>query len=122
GLDLRDNPRRPAHGTAMGAALWRYSPGDDRFAPFTRLIVNVRGYRQVGPPRHVLAAQLTGSWTWTPEPGAMPYSLLQSLGGSKALRSFHSFRFRGRHLTALSIESRWRAREWLELVPFLDVG
>ena len=52
----------------------------------------------------------------------MPFFLERSLGGSRTLRGFDSFRFRGPRLATVSVEYRCEVMGPFELAAFYDAG
>lgn len=121
-LDGRDDRRRPTMGGVLNVAAWRYQSRSDAFASFTRLWLDARAYRMLLSRRHVLAARVLGSHTISSDTGDLPFQLAHHLGGSRVMRSFPSYRFRGRTLVTGTIESRWRVWRMHELVLFVDAG
>ena len=52
----------------------------------------------------------------------VPYYMLPSLGGSRTLRGYTSFRFRGENRLATSIEFRWTPARLMDMAVFYDAG
>jgi hypothetical protein len=130
--DTRSEPGAPDDGEFAAAAVRRFSAADmpaalapgataPRDLSFTRLTVDVRGYRTLLSPRGVLAARGLVSTDLTGD-GATPFYLQQAIGGGETLRGFHSYRFADQALAHVSVEYRWRAHRFVEIAPFLDVG
>jgi hypothetical protein len=122
GIDMRDSRRRPTMGGVLNLAAWRYQSRTDAVASFTRLWLDARTYRMMWSRRHVLAARVLGSYTFLPDTGDYPFQLAHHMGGSRVMRSFPSYRFRGQHLTTGTLETQWRVWRKHELVGFVDVG
>lgn len=120
--DTRTDPGVPEDGEMAGVSLRRFSASDSPALSFTRLTLDVRGYRQLLSPRGVFAARGLVSTDLTGDNGATPFYLQQALGGGESLRGFHSYRFADQALAHLSIEYRWRAHRYVEIAPFLDTG
>jgi hypothetical protein len=121
-VDRRDSRRRPTMGAVLNLAAWRYQSRTDEAASFSRLWFDARTYRMLWSKRHVLAARVLGSYTFLPTTGEFPFQLAHHMGGSKVMRSFPSYRFRGQYLTTGTLETQWRVWRKHELVLFMDVG
>jgi outer membrane protein assembly factor BamA len=52
----------------------------------------------------------------------VPYYLLPSLGGSRNVRGYSTFRFRDRHRILSSVEYRWTPSRFLDMALFYDAG
>jgi hypothetical protein len=122
GIDKRDSRRRPTMGGVLNLAAWRYQSRSDEAASFTRVWFDARTYRMMWSRRHVLAGRVLGSYTFLPDAGEFPFQLAHHMGGSKVMRSFPSYRFRGQYLTTGTLETQWRVWRKHELVGFIDVG
>jgi hypothetical protein len=120
-VDRRDSPHLATKGFRVDALVRRFESQAAGHPSFTRLSFDVRGYRALSA-RHVLAARVLGSASVGAGPSGVPFYLMESLGGSRALRSFDSYRLRGERLLAVSVESRWRVSRRIEVTPFLDAG
>jgi outer membrane protein assembly factor BamA len=71
---------------------------------------------------HVLAINVLASADRTPGSSPPPFYLQSWLGGSRTLRGFPNYRFRGESLAHVAVEYRWQAARFLEIAPFVDVG
>jgi hypothetical protein len=124
--DTRDRVDTPTRGAFMAMVVRRFVPldgaGGAGDAGFTRVTVDGRAFRALGSPRHVAAVRLLASRDLHAEDGAAAFYLLGWLGGSHALRGVGSYRYRGDALAHVSLEYRWRAVDWLDVVPFVDAG
>ena len=89
---------------------------------FVRVAIDVRGFRAVGSPRHVLAARVVASADAVPDGGRVPFALQQTLGGTNTLRGYSSYRLRGERLAHVTVESRWQVWRRVDVVPFVDAG
>jgi hypothetical protein len=123
-VDTRNPVRFPTSGVFIGAALWRFVPLDAHSESFTRGAIDWRAYRAFVPGRdsHVVAARLLASLDQAPNHSPVPFYLQRWLGGSQSLRGYESYRFRGQAVVHLSLEHRWRAARFIEIVPFVDAG
>jgi outer membrane protein assembly factor BamA len=69
----------------------------------------------VGSPRHLIALRQVASLDRPDAGSSVPFFLQATLGGSKMLRGYSSFRFRDDKLLALAGEYRFELRPSLEL-------
>jgi len=121
-LELRDEPRNPHRGAALGVAFSRF---DDRHASafeFNRLIADAREYIALGSNRHVVALRQVTSLTEPDAGRRVPFYMQSTLGGSTLLRGYSSVRFRGDKLLALEGEYRFELRPKIELALIYEAG
>lgn len=120
--DNRDNTDMPTRGGYFGVAVWQLVPVNTDAKSITRIAVDWREYRSIVGDRHVAAVRLLASADRNGRGSQTPFYLQYSLGGSRSLRGFPSYRFRGAALTHLSAEYRWRATRFVEVAAFVDAG
>ena len=120
--DTRQEPGVPENGRLIGISLRRFVAVNAPELAFTRVTVEVRGYERAFSTRGVVAARALVSSDLTRVNGSTPFYLQQSLGGGDTLRGFHSYRFPDQVLAHATVEYRWRAHRYAELVPFFDAG
>ncbi len=120
--DTRSEPSAPQDGGMAGVSVRRFSASEISALSFTRLTLDLRGYRRLLSPRGVLAARGLVSTDLTGDTGRTPFFLQQALGGGETLRGFHSYRFADQSLAHVSVEYRWRAHRYVEIAPFFDTG
>ena len=109
-------------GWIADATVTHFASRRDNASSFTRSAVDLRVFRQVGAERHTAAVRFLASADTASTPNRVPYYLQQTLGGSSTMRALDSYRLRGTRLVSLNLESRWRVRSFLEVVPFVDIG
>ena len=121
-LDRRDRAGNPHRGGLVAVAATRFDErGGDAFT-FDRFAADARGFVPLGSPQRVLAVRGLLS-TDRPAAGArVPFYLQESLGGSRTLRGFPNFRFRGRKVALVQAEYRWETWPALEFALFADAG
>lgn len=117
----RDAPGAPRRGHLGTISVLRFEPVGAHGPSITRLNLDGRLYRPVGPSS-VVATRLLLAQDWTADGAPTPFYLQQTLGGSDTLRGFSSYRFRDQALVHGSIEYRHMVRPFLELAGFLDAG
>jgi hypothetical protein len=121
-LELRDEPRNPHRGAALGVAFSRF---DDRHAnayEFNRVLVDAREYIPLGSNRHVIALRQVTSLTKPDAGSRVPFYMQSTLGGSAFLRGYSSVRFRGDKLLVLEGEYRFELRPKIELALIYEAG
>jgi hypothetical protein len=121
-LELRDEPRNPHRGAALGVAFSRF---DDRHAnayEFNRVLVDAREYIPLGSNRHVIALRQVTSLTEPDAGSRVPFYMQSTLGGSAFLRGYSSVRFRGDKLLVLEGEYRFELRPKIELALIYEAG
>ena len=121
-LELRDEPRNPHRGAALGVAFSRF---DDRHASafeFNRVIVDAREYIALGSNRHVVALRQVTSLTRPDAGSRVPFYMQSSLGGGTLLRGYSSVRFRGDKLLALEAEYRFELHPKIELALIYEAA
>ena len=121
-VDHRNERPRPAGGWLVQAAATGYRGVSAASPSFVRAGLDLRGFRPIGPPRHILAARLLASADVTARGQGVPYYLQQTLGGTNSLRGYTSYRLRGERLVHATVESRWQIHHRLDVVPFVDAG
>jgi len=120
-LDRRDAAEAPTRGFRVNGLVRHFAAQTGNHASFTRASVDVRAFSQLSD-RHVAAFRLLGSVTRGAGQEGVPFYLMDSLGGGRTMRGFHSYRLRGNRLLTGSVESRWRVHKYLEVAPFVDAG
>jgi hypothetical protein len=121
-LDRRDQPANPHRGGMIALAVGRFDERGGREYDFDRLSGDARAYLPLGSPQRVLALRTLASSDRAKGGGRVPFYLQQALGGSRTLRGYPSFRFRGEKLLLLQAEYRWELWPALELALFADAG
>jgi outer membrane protein assembly factor BamA len=105
---------------AVAATRFHERGGSD--FTFDRVAGDARGYASLGSPQRVLALRALASVDRPAAGSRVPFYLQEALGGSRTLRGYHSFRFRGEKLLLLQAEYRWETWPALEFALFADVG
>jgi hypothetical protein len=122
-LDFRDEPDLPSKGTFAGIGLWRaWTPTADGAPGWSRFVTDVRHFVSVPTPKQVLAFRLLMSTTLGGGAVPTPFYLQPTIGGSKSLRGFGSYRLRGDAVWGGTVEYRLQAHKWIQIAPFVDVG
>ena len=123
-FDFRDRPHLTTSGTFASVAIWHASPrtSEAQDAGWSRLVTEIRHFQTLHGEKHVLALRGLLSTRLGDVTTPTPFFLQQTLGGSKTLRGFGSYRLRGDALWSATAEYRWRAHRWVEVAPFIDLG
>jgi hypothetical protein len=121
-LELRDEPRNPHRGAAVGIAFSRFDDRHGDAFEFNRVIVDAREYIALGSNRHVVALRQVTSLTEPDTGSRVPFYMQSTLGGSAFLRGYSSVRFRGDKLFALEGEYRFEPHPKVELALIYEAG
>lgn len=122
-VDWRDRPGNPHRGGALNLSATRFvDRGGGGAYRFNRFTLDARQFFSLGSPQRVLALHVLSQVSEADEGSRVPFYLQDALGGTRTLRGFDTFRFRGDKVLALSAEYRWEAFPPLELAVFWDAG
>lgn len=121
-VDRRDTPRNPHRGGMLALAATRFDERGGGEFTFDRFAGDARGYASLGSPQRVLAVRALASFDRVAEGRRVPFYLQETLGGTRTLRGYDDFRFRGEKLLLLQAEYRWETWPALELALFVDAG
>jgi hypothetical protein len=121
-LDGRDQPANPHRGGMIAVAAARFDERGGREFDFDRVAADARAYLSLGSPQRVLAVRTLASSDRARGGGRVPFYFQPALGGSRTLRGYSSFRFRGEKLLLLQAEYRWELWPALEVALFADAG
>lgn len=122
-VDFRDQPGNPHRGGALNLSAMRFvDRGGGGSYRFNRYTLDARQFVSLGSPQRVLALRVITELSEADEGSRVPFYLQDALGGSRTLRGFETFRFRGDKVLALSAEYRWEAFPPVELAVFWDAG
>jgi hypothetical protein len=115
----RGNPRR---GGWYQVRYHAYKDQDlDRYS-FDRVDVDLQQYFPFLNDRRVIALHALVSTSTVDAGQVYPFYLQPTLGGSRSLRGFRSYRFRGEHLLLLQAEYRFEIFPALDAALFYDAG
>ena len=120
--DHRDQPRDPHSGTFVEASLARYQQRGAGSSSFDRFSLDARQYFPLGSERHVLALRGLLAFDSTQGGDTVPFFLERTLGGSRTLRGYAQYRFRGPKMATVSAEYRYEVKGPFELAAFYDGG
>jgi hypothetical protein len=121
-LELRDEPGNPHRGVSLGVAFSRFDDRKGNAFQWNRAIVDLREYIPLGSNRHVVALRQVTSLDDPDAGSSVPFYMQSTLGGSRYLRGYPSFRFRDERALALVAEYRFELRPKVELALFYDAG
>ena len=121
-LELRDEPRNPHRGAALGVSFSRFDDRHGKAFEFNRVIVDAREYVPLGSNRHVIALRQVASLTEPDAGSRVPFYMQSTLGGSAFLGGYSSARFRGDKLLALQGEYRFELHRKIELALIYEAG
>jgi hypothetical protein len=121
-FDRRDVADRPSRGVYVQGSWGHYAQPDGVGLRFDRVAFDARGYLPLGSSRDVIALRGLASADLGADAGRVPYFLQETLGGSRTLRGYESFRVRGPRLLAFDVEYRRGLGHGLDAVAFYDAG
>jgi len=121
-LELRDEPRNPHRGAALGVAFSRFDDRHGNVFEFNRVLVDAREYIPLGSNRHVVALRQVTSLAEPDAGSRVPFYMQSTLGGSTFLRGYSSVRFRGEKVLALEGEYRFELRPKIELALIYEAA
>ncbi len=125
-----DEPLHPTRGVAATFGFEHYDGVSDTDFQWNRWRAEVQGYVPLGSRWNHLAIRIGGERNDPPGESGIPFYYLPTLGGSRVLRGFRTFRFRDRDALYANFEYHWRLWEnpdqsdqmFMEAVAFLDEG
>ena len=120
--DHRDRPRDPRNGTYVETSLARYHGTGPSSPSFDRFALDARQYLRLDSDRHVFALRGLIDVAGGSGGDGVPFFLQPALGGSRSLRGFPRYRFRGPRVATLSAEYRWEVLRPFALAAFYDAG
>ena len=122
-LDYRDELETP-HKGGMFAVSWLNYRDTSEIGQFSfrRWALDSRAFLPLGTRQRVLALRAVLVNSSTANGNRIPFFMQPTLGGSRTLRGYDSYRFRGEDAMLYQLEYRWEANTAIELALFLDAG
>ena len=121
-LDTRTSPGYTRHGNLFRVDWSNYQQTNGRTHSFNRVDAEAQQFIPLNRGNSVIALRALASTTSTGTGHEVPHFLMPSLGGSRALRGYSSWRFRDRNRLLLTGEYRWSAGSLVDVALFLDAG
>ena len=121
-LDWRDSDGYATRGGRLLADWQEFSERDDLQLSFRRLEFEASHFVPILRDNWVIGLRAELVTTSTSGDNEVPFFLMPTLGGSRNLRGFTTFRFRDRNSLVLTAEYRWTPSRVLDMVLFYDVG
>jgi hypothetical protein len=121
-LDWRTSPDYTRRGGLYRLEWSDYHQTNAGNHSFRRLDAEVRQFVPILRENWVIALRALASTTETAAGQEVPFFLLPSLGGNRALRGYSVWRFRDRNRLLLSAEYRWTAGSFVDMAVFVDAG
>lgn len=120
-IDLRDDGFPPA-GVVLSASAYRYEDvSTDRF-DFDRVVGEIRAYAPLGYRNRRLALRVRSSHSTGRNGGAIPFYLMEAIGGGSTLRGYREYRFRDTRNLLVNAEYRWEVWTYVDFALFYDAG
>lgn len=120
-FDLRDR-ESPAAGLWARLDAHRFENRDGNPFDFSRVVADVHGYVPLGSRNRVLALRFRTSHSTTASGEAVPFYLMETIGGARTLRGFREYRFRDSRNLLVSAEYRWEVWTYVDFGLFYDAG
>jgi len=121
-VDTRNRPGHPTTGGLYRAAWAGYTDQDHGAFSFRRSEVEAAHFIPVSRSRVVFAMHGWLVASHTADEEWVPFYFEPSLGGHNTLRSFSEYRFHGRNLLLVNLETRIALFNHLDAAIFVDAG
>jgi outer membrane protein assembly factor BamA len=121
-IDWRDPPGYSGTGGMYRAEFINYAQQNDGPHSFRQFEAEVVQLIPILRANWVIALRGMVTTTATDNGDEVPYFLMPSLGGSRNVRGYSTFRFRDRHRILWSAEYRWTPSRFLDMALFYDAG
>lgn len=121
-VDWRRPPGYSGTGGMYRAELTNYAQRNDGPYSFRQFEAEVVQLIPILRANWVIALRGMVTTTDTDNGDEVPYFLMPSLGGSRHVRGYSTFRFRDRHRILWSAEYRWTPARFLDMALFYDAG
>ncbi len=121
-IDWREPPGYSGSGGLYRAEFTNYAQRNDGPYSFRQFEAEVVQLIPILRANWVIALRGMVTTTDTDAGDEVPYFLMPSLGGSRNLRGYSSFRYRDRHRIIWSAEYRWTPARFLDMAIFYDAG
>ncbi len=119
---LRDRYVTPQVGVTLNVSASRHLDRDDGRFSFTRLVGDMQATVPLGYRNRVLALRARTSHSLSGDNGAVPFYLMETLGGAQTIRGFPEYRFRDTRNLLFNIEYRWEVWTYIDFAFFYDTG
>lgn len=121
-LDLRDQWTVPRAGVILRVETERYDDRDGSAFDFTRVAAEAQAHVPVGYGSRMLALRMRTSRATADRASAVPFYLMETLGGAQSLRGFREYRYRDTRNLLLNAEYRWEVWNYVDFTLFTDAG
>ncbi|MDP6580747.1 MAG: BamA/TamA family outer membrane protein [Vicinamibacterales bacterium] len=121
-LQLRDAHVSPSAGVSIGVEASRYDDRGSGLYDFTRLVGDVQTQIPLGYRNRILALRVRSSNSVGENGGAVPFYLMETIGGANSIRGFREYRFRGGRNLVVNAEYRWEIWTYVDFALFYDAG
>ena len=121
-LHLRDAHVTPSTGLSVRVDAARYDDRDSDLYDFTRVVGDVQAQIPLGYRNRILALRVRSSNSVGENGGAVPFYLMETIGGANSIRGFREYRFRGGRNLVLNAEYRWEVWTYVDFTLFYDAG
>ena len=102
-------------------AIRHYATAEQPFS-FTRYKLEAQEYVPIRHGFEVFAFRQFASFSTTGIEQNVPFYMMETMGGSRTIRGFDTFRFRDRNILVANNEFRWQVWVRLDMALFVDAG
>jgi len=121
-LDLRDRWNVPQAGVVVRLSTERYDDRDFNAFDFTRVAAEFQAHVPIRYRNRMVALRMRTSRSTADRDSAVPFYLMETLGGAQSLRGFREYRYRDTRNLLLNAEYRWEVWNYLDFALFADAG
>jgi len=121
-FDLRHKWEEPAVGVVGRITVLRHEDFVSNRFDFTRVVGDVKAYIPLGRRNRILALRFRTSHAESDDGHEVPFYMMETLGGSKTIRSYREYRFRDLRNLLLQAEYRWEVWTYVDFTFFFDAG
>jgi hypothetical protein len=121
-IDSRRGPGFSRTGSLLSATYHDYRQRNDGAFSFHRTDAVARQLIPILHGNWVIDLSLRASMADADSGDTVPFFLMPSLGGGRALRGYGNYRFRDRNSILFTGEYRWYVQEFAEMALFYDAG
>ena len=121
-VHLREQNIIPSVGVTLAASVERYDDRNGGAYDFTRVVGDVQAHIPIVHRNRILALRVRSSHSVGEGGGAVPFHLMETVGGANSIRGFREYRFRDTRNLVLNAEYRWEVWTFAHLAVFYDAG
>ena len=120
-IDLRDEVERRV-GVVLRFDARRYDDITDDEFDFDHVVGEIQGHIPLGTRNRIFAVRVRSANSTGRNGGAVPFYLMETLGGGDTIRGFREYRFRDERNILINAEYRWEVWTYMDFTFFYDAG